>query len=284
MYHAQRMEYLGRTPAPPLDAYVERIWYCSDLPEHTRERVLPGGGTMDLIINLVEDEIRIFDTEDPNVVRARGGALVGGVQTCGRLCDPRQRASVAGVHFRPGGAFPFLGISATEIVNSHVALEDVWGSASRNLREQLQEARSANERLRLLEVALLRRFRQARRTHPAVQAAVRALRPGRNDARVAQVAAAVGLSHRRFIEVFEREVGLPPKLYARLQRFHHVKKHLANAGGPESWATFALACGYFDQSHMIRDFVKFSGISPSSYLRSGDELTQFDHLVHAYRP
>jgi methylphosphotriester-DNA--protein-cysteine methyltransferase len=177
-----------------------------------------------------------------------------------------------------------LGISATELVNGHVALEDVWGSASRNLREQLQEARGAQERLRLLEVALLRRFRDARRTHPAVQAAVRALRPGRSDVRVSQVAAAVGLSHRRFIEVFEREVGLTPKLYARLQRFHHVKKYLANVGGPESWAAFALACGYFDQSHMIRDFVKFSGISPSSYLRSGNELTQFDRLVHAYRP
>jgi AraC-like DNA-binding protein len=278
------MEYLGRKPAPPLDAYVERIWYCSDVPQHTRERVLPGGGTMDLIINLVEDEIRIFDAEDPNVVRARGGALVGGVQTCGRLCDPRQRASVAGVHFRPGGAFPFLGISSSEIVNNHVALDDVWGSRGRSLREQLQEARSASDRLRLLEAALLRRLRQARRTHPAVRVAVQALGPGATDARVSEVAAAVGLSHRRFIEVFEREVGLTPKLFARLQRFHRVKQQLASAGGPESWAAFALACGYFDQSHMIRDFVRFSGISPSSYLRSGDELTQFDHLVHAYRP
>jgi hypothetical protein len=48
------MEYVGRTPAPPLDRYIERIWYCSDAPLHASERVLPGGGTLDLVVNLAE--------------------------------------------------------------------------------------------------------------------------------------------------------------------------------------------------------------------------------------
>jgi methylphosphotriester-DNA--protein-cysteine methyltransferase len=118
--------------------------------------------------------------------------------------------------------------------------------------------------------------------HPAVCAAVDALRKGGNGARVAEVAAAVGLSRRRFAEVFEREVGLTPKLYARLQRFHHVKQQIATLGGPRSWATFAVECGYFDQSHMLRDFVEFSGITPPSYLLGQADETRFDHVVHAY--
>jgi AraC-like DNA-binding protein len=277
------MKYLGRTPSPPLDTFVERIWYCSDAPAHTLERVLPGGGTMDLIVNLVSDEIRIHDPDNPGAERVHSGTLVGGTRTRSYLVDPRQRASVVGVHFRPGGAFPFLGISPSEIVDTHVQLDDLWGSAGRSLREHLLEVGSPSEQLKLLEATLLQRLRRARPGHPAVRGAVDALRVEGSDVRVADVANLVGLGYRRFIEIFEREVGLTPKLYARLQRFHHVKRRIAMLGGPPSWATFAMECGYFDQSHMIRDFVEFSGMSPPSYLRGRTDETRFDHLVHAYR-
>lgn len=279
------MEYLGRTPAPPLDRFIERIWYCSDMPSHARERVLPSGGSLGLAINLIEEDFQIYEPDDPRSVRAHGGALVCGTYTRSYTYDPRQRAALLGVHFRPGGAFPFFGVSPAELVDLHVPLDDLWGSGSRDLREQLLEGGSPSERLRLVESALLRRLQQApqaRQSHPAVSAAVAALRQGGSGARVAAVAQAVGLSRRRFAEVFEREVGLTPKLYARLQRFHRVKQHMATLGGPASWATFAIECGYFDQSHMLRDFVEFAGMSPAGYLLGQADETRFDHVVHAY--
>jgi AraC-like DNA-binding protein len=276
------MVYLALTPSPPLDTFVERIWYCSDAAPHARERVLPGGGTVDLFINLVDDEIKIYDPVDPELVRAHSGSLVSGTSTRSVLVDPRQRKSVIGVHFRPGGAFPFLGISPSEIIDSQVGLEDLWGCTGRSLREQLSETVSPSDRFRLIQAELLRRLCRARPGHPAARAGVRALSAGGNGPRVAEVATLVGLSHRRFIEVFEREVGVTPKVYVRLQRFHRVKQRLATLEGAPSWATFALACGYFDQSHMIRDFVAFSGMTPASYLRCRTDETSFDHFVHAY--
>ncbi|MFZ5892786.1 MAG: DUF6597 domain-containing transcriptional factor [Myxococcota bacterium] len=276
------MQYLARTPSPPLDKFVERIWYCADASTHARERVLPSGGSIDLGFNLAEDEVRIYDVTNPESVRVHSGAIVCGSYTHSYFIDPRQRASVLGAHFRPGGAFAFLGISPWEIVDSHVQLHDLWGSSSRSLREQLIEAGSPSDQLRILEEALQARLRRARPGHPAVGVAVDALRTATSEARVAQVAALVGLSHRRFIEVFEREVGLTPKVYARIQRFHRVKQRIAALGSPPSWASFALECGYCDQSHMIRDFAAFSGMSPASYLRCRTNETMFDHLVHAY--
>lgn len=276
------MEYLGRTPSPPLDRFIERIWYCSDKPSHSRERVFPGGGAMDLVINLVDDELRIYDPDAPTSIQAHSGALVVGMRTQSFLVDPRQRESVMGVHFRPGCAFPFLGVSPAEIVNTHAPLEDLWAKVARNLRERLLEARSPSDRFRILEAALLERLRRARPGHPAVRVAVRALSAGGSSAGVAEVAEAVGLSRRRLIEVFEREVGVTPKLYARLERFHRVKQRVASLGAPPSWAALAVECGYFDQSHMLRDFVEFSTMSPASYLRRTTDETHFDQLVHAY--
>jgi AraC-like DNA-binding protein len=276
------MQYVGRTPSPPLDAFIERIWYCSHVGEQTRERVLPGGGTVDLVINLLDDEIRIYDAARPDVLRAHSGAFISGTHTRSFVADPRQRESVIGVHFRPGGAFPFLGISPAELLDAHAPLSDVWGCAGVYLREQLVEAGSVSARFRLLEATLLRRLGQARAGHPAARFAAEALRGDGSHVRVASLASQVGLSHRRFVEVFEREVGVTPKFYARLERFHRVKQRIAALGDPASWATFALSCGYFDQSHMIREFAEFSGMTPASYLRGRDGETMFDHLVHAY--
>ena len=75
----------------------------------------------------------------------------------------------------------------------------------------------------------------------------------------------IGLSPRRFIEVFKDEVGLRPKVFCRVRRFQRV---LASIHRQESveWADVAVACGYYDQAHFIHDFRAFSGINPTAYL------------------
>src|SRR5262245_65245095 len=64
-------------PGPPLDNYIDRFWYCSDTPAHPRERILPSG-TVELVINLTDDEIRIYDPSDPARTRRYSGAAVSG--------------------------------------------------------------------------------------------------------------------------------------------------------------------------------------------------------------
>ncbi len=236
---------------------------------------------MDLVVNLAEDEIRYYDPATPASPRAYGGALVSGISTRSFLIEA-PRVWAVGVHFRPGGAFPFLGISPLEIVDAHADLGDLWGPDGQRLRERLLGASAPSEQLRILEGALLQRLRRAKPGHPAVRTAVAALHAGGSGLRVTQLVRQVGLSHRRLIELFEREVGLTPKLYARLQRFHCVKQRIATLDGPSSWAKLSLECGYFDQSHMIRDFVAFASVSPEHYLRGRVDETRFDQMVHAY--
>ena len=236
---------------------------------------------MDLVVNLAADWIEIDDPAAGGV-RRHAGAIAAGTRTRSYFVDPRQRTEVIGVHFRPGGAFPFLGISPSEIVDTHVSMNDLWGSSGRNLREQLLEVSSPAAQLAWLEALLLLRLKRARAGHPGVRAAVNMLRGDGSSGRVSEIARVLGISHRRFVEVFEREVGLTPKLCARLQRFHRVKRLLAARGQPPCWATFALEIGYCDQSHMIREFVEFSEITPSVYLRRSSVETTFDRAVHAY--
>ena len=271
------MLYHSYTPPKPLGDFVERFWLCSDAPPHSRERILPSG-TIELVVNLREDEIRIYDPSHPDRFTRMSGAIVSGTYSRFFVIDPLQHASILGVHFRPGGAFPFLGAPAGELADTHVDVETLWGTSARELRERLCAAATPAERFSLMERALLSHLRNPPARHGAVPAALEAFGQ-MAEARVRDVAEHVGLSQRRFIQVFAAEVGLTPKLYSRVGRFQRARA-LARKTAPD-WARIAVDCGYFDQSHLIRDFLEFSGLTPADYLRRQSEQALPNHVPQA---
>ncbi|HKI01985.1 MAG TPA: helix-turn-helix domain-containing protein [Thermoanaerobaculia bacterium] len=272
------MLYLSHTPSPPLGDFIERFWLCSDAPPHSRERILPSG-TIELVVNLRDDEIRVYDPSRPDRCTRYSGAVVSGTYSRFFVIDPLQHASIAGVHFRPGGAFPFLGAPAGELADAHVDLEILWGRAAAELRERLCAAGTPEQRFSLLENALLARLRHPPEHHGSVPVALDAFERGA-EGRVRDVAGRVGLSQRRFIQVFAAEVGMTPKLYSRVRRFQRARA-LAQSAVALDWARVAVESGYFDQSHLIRDFLEFSGLSPGDYLRRRSEQVLPNHVPQA---
>jgi AraC-like DNA-binding protein len=265
---------LIHTPGPPLSGFVDNLWSFSDVPLHAKERIVPSG-TLELVINLHEDELRIYDSVDAERCKRFSGAMVSGAYRGFFVIDTREHASVMGVHFKPGGALPFLGAPPGALADTHVDLEALWGRRPASvLRERLCAAAAPAHRFRILEEALLERLLRPVRRHRAVQAALHQLAHGRS---VHEVAADVNLSHRRFIEVFTAETGLTPKLFARVRRFQRALALAAHAS--PDWSQLALECGFFDQSHMIRDFVDFSGFSPAELLHHRSEHVRENHLA-----
>jgi AraC-like DNA-binding protein len=96
----------------------------------------------------------------------------------------------------------------------------------------------------------------------------------RRSPSIAQVTNQIGLSSRRFIDVFNDQVGLTPKLFCRVQRFQNVLRRI-RTGREVDWTGVALDSGYFDQAHFIHDFKAFSGLSPTAYAAHRTE-----HLNH----
>jgi len=229
------------------------------------ERIFPTG-TFELVFSLDKDELRIYEDNKSTLCSRYSGALVSGPYDGFFVTDRAEDASVVGVHFRPGGAFPFLGLSAYELANTHIDLAAIWGRQAAEIRERLAIAPSSRHRFRFLEQALLSRLRHRLEHHPAVSLALDGLHSTNSHALVRKLAREAGVSDRRFIEVFRSEVGLNPKLFHRVQRFQRVMIQVQRLPEPE-WEQLALEYGYFDQSHLIRDFIAFSGLSPGDYLR-----------------
>jgi len=274
------MLHLYHTPVSPLLDFVDDFWlYDGYTQPHFKERILPSG-TIELVINLRDDELRIYDAAHPDRCNRFSGALVSGAYGGFFVIETAEEVSMMGVHFKPGGAFPFLGLPAGELADAHVNLETLWGRSAVELRERLCGAATPMERFRLLEEALLAHLFRPLVRHYAVPTALDAFGQTEVRATVRDIARDIGLSQRRFIQVFTEEIGLTPKLFSRVKRFQRTIAIVRQATAPD-WARLAVDCGYFDQSHLIRDFLMFSGFSPSDYLRRQNYLRQ--HGVHIKR-
>ena len=250
-------------PAWPLGCFVRAIWYYEGYTQpHAFERLMPDG-SMNLVMNLDEDCVRLYDLENRSKSERLCGATFMGAHQKPFVIDTAEQRHVIGVQFVPGGAFPFLRMPADELQGRHVALEDVWGTSGRRLRERLLELPSLRARCRFMEEELIARAAGRLLVRDEVRYAARAFEDV--STRVADVVDATGLSARRFAEIFRAAVGLTPKAYARVRRFQTSLQAVASSA-QHDWAEIALACGYFDQAHFNHDFRAFSGISPSKYV------------------
>lgn len=260
------MIYRARVPSPPLARAVRLLWHYEGYkPPHQLERVLPAG-SVELIIRLQEADLRVHDAAQTDRWQSFRGPMLSGVQSRYTVINTAQQERIMGVHFAPGGAYTLFGLPADQYQDSHLTLESIWGSSAQEIWEQLVLARSADQSLAILERELARRFRPRFELHPQVRGALQEFHHHAEEVDISRAVENSGLSSRRFIELFRRHVGATPKVYRRIQRFQRALRVMQKQTWVD-WSDFAVEGGYYDQSHLIRDFRQFSGLTPTMYFR-----------------
>jgi AraC-like DNA-binding protein len=285
------MFYRRYTPPPPLATLVGCLWYSEGLEgAHERERLLPNGES-GIVFDLREEPVRDYSPANRAGAGARfetsAPAIFCGARTDCFVIDTSRQQRVVGIQFRPGGAFAFLGMPAGEVANDTYSLEDIWPGQALRLREALMDAPSVGAMFSMLERALTARLGQSSdkrpssgrysdgrysggpnsALHPAVAYALDRLASPAEGVRVRDITDRIGLSSRRFIELFRDQTGLTPKAFHRVRRFQQVLQALHRRVPADGDLTaVAYHCGYYDQPHFIHDFRLFSGMTPGEYL------------------
>lgn len=221
-------------------------------------------GSVELVIDLHEDEIPLFDFHSHAQQGSTKGVRICGVHSRSFIFAKRQRCSVMGVHFKPRGNAALLAFPAGELHNQIVSLEDLWQEDVKELRDQLRSYTTIEIRFQILEQFLFRKMR-LQNHHSAVDFALREFERSPNSPVSRVVNHKIGLSTRHFNQIFRDYVGLTPKLYCRVRRLQRVLC-LLEGQTQIDWLTIALTCGYFDQAHLIHDFRTFAGCTPTEYV------------------
>jgi AraC-like DNA-binding protein len=259
--------FIRHRPSAPLDAAIECIW-LSRRSENSPdcEHMLPSGKA-DLVITLHDSPIQWASANDSGKWRSWTRGVIHGPQSSFYLAGPKPKGTVVGVSFRPGMAGGILGVPMSELLDSHVSLEELWGYRGLELQERLADAEDRAAIFRLLESELIARIRRPLLIHPAVAHALRPHRSGLAPWRVEDVQRQSGYSPRHFIELFRSTVGLAPKRYYRVQRFSNALARIAegNVAGELKLADVAACAGYSDQAHLSREFRELAGVTASAY-------------------
>lgn len=170
------------------------------------------------------------------------------------------------VNFTVLGARLFLGQPLRELANRAVALEDLVGPAGLRLTMELYDARTWEQRFAILDREIMRRISTVRQPAPPVLWTWQRLVKSDGGLKIGAVVRDVGWSQKHLIAQFTEQMGLTPKVLARVLRFGRAIK-LLKVGPRVPLADIAYACGYYDQAHFSRDFRAFAGVTPTELLR-----------------
>jgi AraC-like DNA-binding protein len=260
-------------PKLPLSQFVENIWFVAGShPEHTREKLLPDGA-IELIIDLDPEPKKLYEEENSKSFRACRKAWISGERTR-YIIIGSGNTSMIGIRFRPGGAYPFFSFPISELNDSVIDLDLIWGRLVDEIRDQLLESESPETMFLLLESFLLRQVRRSLEANRLVTFAVQQLQQSPQFLAIRDLANTIGITQKHLISQFEKVVGLRPKTFARISKFQNVLTVIEQQQKVE-WSAIAYDCGYYDQAHFIKEFQTFSGLNPSAYLTQRGEYMNY---------
>jgi AraC-like DNA-binding protein len=264
------MGYEEFPPAPELRDHVRCVWrFDAGASEGARppERIVPDG-RCELVLHYGD---LFMESGEDGVEQVQSRALFAGQLSRPLWLRPTGRAGVIGVRFNPAGARSFLGCSLGEVTDRRVALQSLWPEEARALTAGIASAGTP------ARIEIAQRFvteRIARHAIPIDAPIARGaadIESHQGRCSVEEVMARSGLGRRQFERRFRDAVGLSPKRFANVLRLRSVFDVL-QANPRADWTEAALAAGYFDQSHLIRDFRRFVGCTPAQFVAAQTAL------------
>jgi AraC-like DNA-binding protein len=251
-------------PVPALRGMVDSMWYGEGQVSYARDRILPSGQSQ-LLINLGPPQYRVElgppERHIPFVDIWYSGLHQGPIDT-----EAPHGNALLGVAFSSRGVYPWLGAALEGLGDRVVALADVLGDGVLALRQRLLEATTDDARFERIEHWLIARLSPRTTVHPAVQWSVDRLQRTQGRVTIETLSRETGFSRKHLASLFLRQIGLTPKALGRVQRFRGALA-LLQRSTRMPWTELALQSGYFDQSHLVREFRAMSGLAPSDFLR-----------------
>ena len=253
-------EYVPRRVGGEISRFVELVWFARGRITGSRERIAPTGSTVAAVV--LGDAIRQTPVGEGTALVTETGFLIG-PHDRPIVNEPLGETFCVGIVTTPVGCRPVLGLAPATLRGRVVDLLQAWPRADA-LRRELTTCRTSAEALDVVEAILRTPEPFDRHAFARCEAAVRQLsaEPTRP---VTDIAAGLGVSQGHLDRLFTELVGLSPRTLARILRMRRLLEEI-DVYGSVGWAGKAAELGWSDQAHLIRDFKRHTGVTPSQYL------------------
>lgn len=269
------MYYRKFTPAPHLLPFIECYfaWEKPDVLTQPMRIDSPPTGFGSMVFNY-GDAYRVGNGKYTSLLAPP--AFLTGQATQSYQLELTGRIGMVGIVFRPAGLNTLFGLPMYEFTDERVSLTDVLGRLAQTLFEQLADAGSPAERVRLLDQFVNRQLLKNSRPFDRTDYAANLIVEQKGVVNISSLMDELYVCRRQFERQFLQKVGVSPKYYARIRRVGYLCAQLANQRWQVAdWYDLIYRYGYYDQSHFIREFTQFTGKRPTIYVKDNLELANY---------
>jgi len=260
------MEFNHFIPSDILKPYIKHYYvFESDSAIEFEDTVFPSGD-MEVIFNLGEG---IWESSVENKFKKTPQIELWGQITKPLAIRSKGRHTMLGIKFFTHSAAYFFN-DEISLFNDQVSdLGDIIGSPVKTLHTCLLETKDEHKRISLVETFLLKRLisneKRAFRINKVANI-LTSIKKNLAENNLGNIASSHGITSRYLHKLIYQHTGLSPTSFNKINRFQFSLKLIAKNKQPLT--SIAYDCGYFDQSHFIRDFKSFTGVTPSAYLEN----------------
>ncbi|WP_409417884.1 DUF6597 domain-containing transcriptional factor [Flavobacterium sp. PS2] len=182
--------------------------------------------------------------------------------------------SIVIVVFQPNGINQLLGITSSELRDTIITIDDIFGLEGIELQEKLSEQSTIQEKLSLLNHFFKTLEAKKPMSNQLIAAAsLDFIFKSKGQFSLKQLVDYTGYTERHIERKFTECVGLNPKKFGNIVKIHGFLKLLKNKSEDTNLTTISYDAGFSDQSHLIREFKKHTGMTPKEYLYNAGKLT-----------
>jgi AraC-like DNA-binding protein len=259
-------------PRPELQPYVEVLWLfesANGLPPEHQSLAAPNGCPKLIFL----DGNSLTSTVDGRAQNSREGLyFVGSRDRSALLHSSARRIGLIGIEFRPHGAFPCFGIPMSDTANRLFDAEALLGRWGRQTTEVLRNLETAAQKVARIQNALIELLQKNHERSPLIEFCVSTLKATNGQLPIEELRRRTGYS-RRYVELlFQRHVGIAPKVLAGIFRFQKFYRRWAQ-GQSYDLVRSELYDDYYDEAHFCREFKRLTGYPPRQFtLRVSNEF------------
>lgn len=255
-----------------LRPYIKGFYFYESTSELPFDDIVFPSGNMEVIFNLGEG---IWQTKKDSVFYTTPP-----IELWGQITKPLGIKSIGkntmlGVRFYAHSAAYFFKEGVSEFNNEISNGADLFGTSIKDLHESLLEASDLKSRITLIEDYLLGRLVISDKQHTKIKLIgeiAASLKDNVNNEKIVSVSLRNNISTRYLTQLFSQYTGLAPKLFCKINRFQHSLNLIHS--NDQKLTGIAYDSGYFDQSHFIREFKSFTGVTPSSFSTQAFPINQ----------
>jgi AraC-like DNA-binding protein len=260
------------TPHPLLSPFIAKMWVFESsgrLPALDKKLIVPNANFK---LAFTCRNGLVARVGDKTFIQRENELSFTGLVDSAVMLDPQEDAQTKTIviEFNPLGAYRLFHLSYTQVKNKIIGMTDLIGNSVKVLQLQLAEASSLDLKLQLLQDFLIKRLVKTA-PDPIYDYCIHRIIDSKGLMSMAELEKKTGYSARWLHRKFSEHLGTGPKNFSEIVRFKQFYQVYSTGVKMKNLKEYIYDY-YYDQSHFLRAFKRFTGFNPTDLQNSINEL------------